>query len=222
MYEVTETDTPDFDEEFKRVWRRSGSARNPASFLRQIRAYYEEPHRRYHNLGHIEECLMLFKRRGIYGLAKDPTSVELALIYHDIKYDPGAPHGQNEEESAAMAVRALADTYPEFRESIERLILGTKHEAGLVDNDEQLVADIDIATSFTAPWNKFLAYGAAIREEYRRVVPSDRAFFNGRNEVLQRFLDRPSIFQHPYFQEQYEPLAERNLRRAVQQKFQAA
>jgi predicted metal-dependent HD superfamily phosphohydrolase len=66
---------------------------------------YSEPHRHYHNVQHIEECLREFE----FGqhLAADPAAVELAILFHDAIYDPR--RSDNEEQSAQLAIALLTE-----------------------------------------------------------------------------------------------------------------
>ncbi|MEA5468385.1 hypothetical protein VB714_05850 [Spirulina sp. 06S082] len=57
---------------------------------------YREKHRYYHTLQHIEECLILYDRLP----TKSPT-VEIALWFHDVIYNPQGPN--NEMQSANYA-----------------------------------------------------------------------------------------------------------------------
>ena len=68
---------------------------------------YSEPHRCYHNLAHIEDCLGEFDRAK--QLATDPAAVELAIWFHDAVYDPRA--ADNEERSAELAKDWLSDLH---------------------------------------------------------------------------------------------------------------
>ena len=67
---------------------------------------YAEPHRRYHTLAHLEAVLDLVDE--FAGEADDPDLVRLAAWFHDAVYDP--QRDDNEERSAVLAERMLADT----------------------------------------------------------------------------------------------------------------
>ena len=75
----------------------------PEAPLRRLAALYAEPHRAYHHLGHVLDCLEL--ARGVRDRLESPVAVELALWYHDAIYDSRA--SDNEERSAAFAVAEL-------------------------------------------------------------------------------------------------------------------
>ena len=64
-------------------------------------ARYEEPHRRYHTVQHLDECFA--RLDDAHALAEHIHEVELALWFHDAVYDPRRP--DNEAQSAALPVR---------------------------------------------------------------------------------------------------------------------
>lgn len=64
-------------------------------------ADYAQPLRHYHGVGHLLELLALAASLDL-GLSREQV---LALLYHDVVYVPGAPHGENERQSAARARR---------------------------------------------------------------------------------------------------------------------
>ena len=64
---------------------------------------YAEKHRYYHTLRHIDICLTLLDE--VDGLVSDLFSVETAIWFHDVIYDP--LRNDNEAMSAAYAKRFL-------------------------------------------------------------------------------------------------------------------
>jgi predicted metal-dependent HD superfamily phosphohydrolase len=149
-----------------------------------LRARYAEPHRRYHTVEHLTEALATFE--GLRDLASDPQAVELAIWYHDAVYDPAAPAGENEANSAALAAAEGCD------DEVVRLILLTAgHEATSDDRNGAVLADVDLAI-LGAPPERYARYAADVRAEYAHV--SDEAWRPGRSAVLRRFLARPRLF----------------------------
>ena len=59
---------------------------------------YTEPHRCYHNVQHIVECLDLYRQ--VKALLCQPAWVELAIWFHDAVYDPQS--NENEMRSALL------------------------------------------------------------------------------------------------------------------------
>ena len=62
------------------------------------RQYYAQPHRAYHDAHHLDELIALAREH-----TPDLDEAEqLALLFHDAVYLPGAPRGDNERRSAAL------------------------------------------------------------------------------------------------------------------------
>jgi predicted metal-dependent HD superfamily phosphohydrolase len=68
------------------------------------RQYYAQPHRAYHDAHHLDELIALAREH-----TPDLDEAEqLALLFHDAVYLPGAPRGDNERRSAALMTATLA------------------------------------------------------------------------------------------------------------------
>jgi predicted metal-dependent HD superfamily phosphohydrolase len=176
--------------------------------LAELVARYAEPHRAYHNLGHVLDCLQ--EAKTVRDQLDSPAAAELALWYHDAIYDPH--RADNEERSAAMASERLAALPGALQSRVVGLVLATKHDAPPTSLDQALIVDIDLSI-FGASEARFEAYDAAIRREYRW-VPGP-LYRRKRREVLQSFLDRPQIFATDHFATRLEVQARANLARAV-------
>src|SRR5215207_157618 len=92
--------TPEPTDLLARSWRRCAGALaarpiGPAVFDELV-ARYSEPHRKYHTLQHLAECLAHFE--AVRDLAEQPAEVEMALWFHDAIYD--TQRHDNEEKSA--------------------------------------------------------------------------------------------------------------------------
>jgi predicted metal-dependent HD superfamily phosphohydrolase len=171
---------------------------------------YGEPHRAYHNLRHIRQCLAEFApaRR----MAGEQDAVEMAIWYHDAIYDSHAK--DNEERSAALAeVAGKAAGMPSgFLSRVSVLILATRHVATPEDADAALLVDIDLSILGQPP-SRFDEYEKEIRQEYDWVEA--KAFAAGRSTILKSFLERPSIYSTDFFRAKYEAKARENLARSV-------
>ncbi len=172
---------------------------------------YSEPHRHYHNVQHIEECLREFAFSE--HLARDSVAVELAILFHDAIYDPR--RHDNEEQSVELAITFLKEVaLGSAAESVAALILATKHNVLPSDVDAQLLVDIDLAI-LGQPESRFDEYEAQIRGEYS-FVPEE-VFRRKRAEILERFLARPQIYRTEFFIGRYEKSARSNLMRSLKQ-----
>lgn len=172
----------------------------------RLEKHYGEPHRRYHTLQHIRDCLACFDT--VRDAADQPAHLEFALWFHDIIYDPRAP--DNERRSAETACRFLAD--PADAHTITALILATGHDTVVKERDAQLIADVDLGVLGSPP-AVYDTYAVAIRQEYAWVGDAD--FAAGRRRVLEHFLAADRLYRHPALRERFEAQARENLRREI-------
>ena len=187
-------------ERWRAAWR-ALRARAPAGLYRAVIERYREPHRHYHTLRHLEECLQRFDE--VRPLAERPADVELALWFHDAIYD--ARREDNEARSAAWAKASVGG---DSGERIAALIIATAHEALPQSSDAKLIVDIDLAILGTEP-ARFAEYEAQVRQEYDFVPQA--VYQRQRAELLHRLLARPTIFNTPFFIARYEAKARANL-----------
>jgi predicted metal-dependent HD superfamily phosphohydrolase len=191
-------------------WQQLGVRSDPASCFLELEARYAEPHRAYHNLTHIQECLAEFA--AARHLARDPVAVEAAIWYHDAVYDPRAK--DNEEQSASLAAQVGAATgwADTFQRRVAQLILATKKHDAALEVDAPLLVDVDLSI-LGRDRERFDEYERQIRREYDWVA--DDAFAAGRMAVLQIFLTRPKIYNTDFFRDKYETQARENLKHSI-------
>jgi predicted metal-dependent HD superfamily phosphohydrolase len=178
---------------------------------------WSEPHRRYHSTRHLVEVFWALEDLEEAGevSAREGALGRLAGWFHDAVYDPAAPAGSNEVDSADLAVRDL-------------------HALGLARDDVGTVRDLVLASSthdapteglaaafhdadlwiLSAEPARYADYTAGVREEYA-AVPDD-AFRSGRAAVLRPFLDRVAIYATPTGRERWEDPARANLARELE------
>ena len=178
----------------------------------ELIARYSEPHRRYHTMTHIEDCLAQV------AASTDMDETQRALMhaaiwFHDAIYD--ATRSDNEAESAKLAAERLATAgaEPAFVDEVVRLILLTAgHSVPADDVIGARLVSIDLSI-LGAEADRYDAYAAAIREEYAHVPePLYRA---GRAAILGRFLESEALFADPLWAERYEAQARANLTREI-------
>ena len=194
-------------------WRCAGALATrpvgPAVFDELV-ARYSEPHRKYHMLQHLTECLAHFE--AVRDLAEQPAEVEMALWFHDAIYD--TQRHDNEEKSAGWACEVLLahGTTAAAAQRVHDLVMATRHTALPVSPDEQLLVDVDLSI-LGAGGERFAEYEQQIRDEYAFVPPA--LFRQKRGEILQGFLNRPVIYSTAHFRETLEACARANLRKAI-------
>lgn len=176
-------------------------------WLDALTHHYCGPDRHYHNLHHVAEMLRLLEHFGRE--TADYAAVRFAAWFHDAVYDTRSK--TNEEESAALAVRALGElgVPAETAEAARRLILATRsHEAGDDVPDLGLFLDADLSI-LGAEGETYLAYSEAIRREYSWVP--DAAYREGRLKVLTNFLRRDRLYFTAPLAGRFEARARNNL-----------
>lgn len=175
-----------------------------------LEARWREPHRHYHTIQHLEECLALFA--AVRDEAERPDEVEGALWFHDAIYDPHA--SDNEERSAALAREVLVarGIATDVIERVQAMILATRHDAVAPAGDIALACDVDLAI-LGADDARFDEYERQVRAEYAWVPAA--IFRAQRAEILRRLLSRPQLFVTASLRERFEEAARSNIARSL-------
>lgn len=193
---------------FRSLWFRQQSnlADGSQVVYQKLLDAYNEPHRVYHNLTHITNCLTIFDQ--VSELLDNPDAVELAIWFHDIIYK--IEDSDNEQLSANLFM-ALTDGLfnNEFRGTVYQHIMATCHNCSSITNsDTKLIVDIDLS-SFGLPWAKFLNDNKNVRAEMCHIPDED---YNQKQMSFQlSLLNQPSFFKSDYFHEHYEAQARSNI-----------
>lgn len=195
-----------------RAWTGVGARSGGQAEVDAILVAWSEPHRHYHTLQHLAECLDWMARPEVRALATHPHEIVLALGFHDVVYD--VHRSDSEQRSAELAAQVLGDAgvSPEAVDRIVTLVLDTRHDAAATTPDGALLVDIDLSI-LGADADRFAEYDAQIRAEYTHVPEAD--YRAGRGRVLQRFLERATVFSTTGFRTRLEALARANLRAAI-------
>ncbi|KAI9204077.1 uncharacterized protein BJ171DRAFT_128455 [Polychytrium aggregatum] len=210
---------------FISLWNRWSGSPPPSAALDanwdSLSRRYSEPHRAYHNLDHIHDCLARFDEYAAYAVRPEAAShpaldgqawddVEMAIWYHDVVYDPR--HPDNEHQSCVLFREHAAGLAAQERiDRVAATIMATQAHVSS-STAEALMLDIDLSI-LGQPEDRFAEYDDAIRKEYGHVSESD--YRAGRSKVLRSFLARPRIFVLGYFQDRYEQTARSNLQAAL-------
>src|SRR5690348_17112290 len=130
-------------ERWIQLWRRVAPKGDPLPVYRDLVSLYSQPHRHYHNLSHITECLA--ELDSVHDLARQPDAVELALWFHDAVYETRSQ--DNEEKSAELARRRIADAggTADLCNSVADLVLSTKAHDSSLHPDAPLLVDVDLS-----------------------------------------------------------------------------
>jgi predicted metal-dependent HD superfamily phosphohydrolase len=188
------------------------------ALVHAARLHYTQPHRGYHNAGHLDELIVLARE-----LTPDLDEAEqLALLFHDAVYVPGAAKGDSERLSALL-MRATVATLAREDDGLgvskddlaraTRIIEATTH-AGPPSAEAARVCDLDL-WRLAAPWEAFQQHALGIRHEYLHLVADEAAFWAARNTFYESMLAKPRLFATDYFVERFEEAARANMRRAL-------
>jgi predicted metal-dependent HD superfamily phosphohydrolase len=176
--------------------------------LHELVAAYCEPHRHYHTIEHIAALLRQMQDHGQSVVDRD--GVTLAMLFHDVVYDPR--RNDNEEKSAHFAHErlALVGFHDRVVAKVERYIHATKHGQDLQTDDPDLAVllDLDLSTLGVAP-AEYRVYAQAIRREYSHVP--DELYRTGRRQMLRGFLGREQIYRTDRLHALWEERARANI-----------
>ena len=195
---------------WRRCWRGIGAAGDGGPVHAALLAAWREPHRRYHTLQHLGECIGLFDR--VRTLAIHPAEVEAGLWFHDAVYDVQRPDNEARSADRLRAAARADGVAADVTERICALIMGTRHDALPTGVDERLLVDIDLAI-LAADDARFAEYERQIRAEYAHVP--EATFRARRRAVLGGFLDRERIYSTPRLRDELERRARANLADAI-------
>ncbi|MBI5926995.1 MAG: metal-dependent phosphohydrolase [Aquabacterium sp.] len=177
----------------------------------QLTQRYEEPHRAYHGMAHIEALLQ--GQLAHRDLIRDHQAVMLAIWFHDAVYD--THQHDNEERSALLAgdMLAQAGASPALIDSVQRKVRAThRHEWTDGDTDTAVFLDLDLGILAASP-DAYDRYAGQVAQEYNWVP--EQAYKAGRAKVLQAFVDRPQVYFTPALQALWEDQARANLQREI-------
>lgn len=192
-----------------RFWSAVDAQDDEKVMWNNIATRYGEDHRAYHNLSHITQCLRMFDE--VSHLAQDPLAVEMAIWYHDIKYDPKRDDNEARSAKFARAAARKIGLEDDFGEKVGDLIENTVMSGTHWTPDTWLLRDIDFSI-LGQPNEVYKRYARGIREEYGHV--DDQAYREGRTKVLRAILEsKPlgKIFMNGYFRDNFEIMAKTNI-----------
>ena len=168
-------------------------------------ARYEEPHRHYHTLPHINKGLEVYYH--LFQTPLEPVKF-FSWAYHDSVYD--STRSDNEELSAQLwwkDAHTLGFTTEQADEGVA-YIRATDPSATPIS----VLNDMDLAELGASP-EVFDSNTDKIRKEYHWVEPE--VWRKGRIAILNQFLKRDKLYLTQPFAEAFETQARENLKRAI-------
>lgn len=190
---------------------------------------YTQPHRHYHNFGHIRTLLNIFgKYKSEF---EDPLAVELAIWFHDVVYDPLSKFNEDASAELAFSVILKLQTVESIKlaKKVKELIMFTKwsdggylHIGTLYDlqknfqydsNDFFLFRDMDWS-GFGLPWDKFQENGDNLRLEvpYLSDLEYTKRYLGFLNSLIE--MHRP-IYCSDIFNTKFESQANKNILKKI-------
>ena len=181
-------------------------------YERWAERYYD---RAYHNLSHLAYMINMLN---IY-LAQHPNDefedcYRLAIFAHDyfhgdseVFYDDGL---SDEERSAEVVKEWNRKLYLD----VKRLVLATKHDRQDLDEEEAVMADLDLSILGTSSQNVWDWYCSGIRKENSEL--DDAVYKAKRIEFLSGMLAKKRIFHTEFFYNMLEEQARKNIENELQ------
>jgi predicted metal-dependent HD superfamily phosphohydrolase len=167
---------------------------------------YQEEHRSYHNLQHIQDSLSALDK---VNDLNDKRTLELAIWYHDIIYVPAS--SRNESES----VNRMKKDFETFATTIDldktsQLILCSPSDARVreLSQEEKYFLDIDYSV-IGRKKIEYLAYSQKIRQENSRIP---RWIYNMKRRSFLKSLANKELFFTPFFRDNFSAQARENIR----------
>lgn len=172
----------------------------------RVKPFYADLSRHYHCLDHIDRMLHgYFFVKPVYELSE-----VLAILYHDIVYDPTS--ATNEEDSAVMLREHHRLFFPQVSmedvDSACRIILDTKTHIP-TSRLSELVLDLDMMQLADTP-ALYEQNTRNIRKEYS--MYSDSEWAVGRTKFLETALNGPRLYHTLFAQKQFGPQARKNIK----------
>lgn len=208
------------------LWQRLDAARPPAKdIFAQLMAAYGEATRFYHNRDHLEDVLTRLdwarKALGSTGeLEQVPAparhgffdTIELALWYHDVVYDPTRHDNEARSRDLLLAHATCWALSPKMVQAAADLIDVTARHETASTLSERVVSDCDLAI-LGATAAAFAKYHAAIRLEY--IHTPEEVYEENRRRVLTGLLKQARIYKTDAFHTAFDAAARRNLSAAI-------
>lgn len=197
-------------EQWRLMWQTLGASAPDNTLFENLLGRYSEPHRKYHNDRHLDECLAGLAQ--VRAEATHPAEIELALWFHDAVYDSTSQDNEVRSAEWAHAACLEAGLAPDVADRVHDLVLATRHDNTPLAGDARIIADIDLSI-LGAPAERFDEYEHEVRQEYAW-VPA-QFFRRERRRILKQFLSLPRIFGTAYFFNTFEAQARQNLQRSI-------
>ena len=174
----------------------------------RVRSCYDEPHRHYHGVDHLDDCLAILRTLTDID-EREEQILRWAILWHDAIYDPRRRDNENRSGELAFQELTRCGVGKSEAQDVRRLILLTEnHRVGEGDHLGALLVSIDLSVLGADP-DRYRDYAEGVRREYAH-IPDD-AWRAGRSAVLEKLLDSNPLYPDVRFRAALETRARRNL-----------
>lgn len=178
--------------------------------IKLAQEHYAKNNLTYHNYSHINTMLKLVNSKNTQFL--DMRTVELAILYHDAIYEPGAT--DNEKQSATLMLKEMKEKYsPAQLQKAALIIENTAHHNDPQSAEEALVFYADLAI-LGSEWNQYLAYATSVALEWNHYLTHEQ-YREGRTTFLKSMLKNQVILDPNWATKEEETRARLNMQREL-------
>lgn len=207
---------PNLESKLRKEWfERMGKTPVSKKIIEEIINSYNEEHRHYHDLRHVNMCIEEIKKLGLEKEIgkKNFLKLYVTLLVHDLVYNPksnvlsSASYGKNISSGLGFGKAFAKDVYYG--------VIVTDHSTPPKNRLEMIAADADLAI-LGKEKTAVDQYDDGIRVEYS-LIPIE-IYRKRRKGILSLFLNRKNIYYTLEFRQLYESKARENLRRIIEER----
>ena len=152
--------------------------------IKTILSMWNESHRSYHNLNHLNDLISQINENKSKYSEKEYDKLILTALFHDIVYDPTSQ--TNEEDSANFLIECVVDKKNSDILDVKQMILDTKTHNSTTNLSESFNKyDMNIVER---DFDQLLEWERGISEEYS--IYSKEEYKMGRLKFLESILDK--------------------------------
>lgn len=191
--------------------KEGGATCEPKAPFEALLRAYGEPHRRFHVIDHIADCLDEFWP--VRHMAEIPVAVGLGLFFHDKRYVIG--RDDNELKSGYDLFEfCINNGMTDFAAPGYDDVVATDHKQPRYHHtpDQTLTVDIDLS-SLGKPPADFDRGSAFVQKEYE-IIPDDQ-FYRGALEIFRTLASHDPLYRTEHFRRKYEQQAQENIKRYI-------
>ena len=178
---------------------------NADAMIEEYRAAYSQPHRRYHNLEHVNYLLT-----ALTSVPQPSPALLMAAMYHFFFYDAASDDNEKRSADYLRAKLQAAGVNAAFTDAVIAIMLAPVNSVDMsfASLEAQHLADADMSIYGEAP-EVYARYVAAVREEFGNI--GDFAWYQTRTRFLLSLLKQTRIYHTEEFYSKYEKHTRSNI-----------